>query len=419
MPAAGAGEMLLDPFGYLPHIASRLEGLGGSTPGHDFTYVFHTSYVEVAPGPAHFTVSFTGLRAKRGTVTLRVHMLRMEEGAHATLVSSERIRVNRLVAYNGLMSVRFEGFRGMHFAFVATISEDSDATADGVTVTLDRPVTTDIVDDEVAIEAKSTAYGTKAVRPAARLVALGTPRLAEPASQIGTTAQLAEPAFREAATRLGPIAGTSADEWQAAYVYQALKRYGMIEAGARGVGFGVEDGPLPAVLAAAGVTVLATDIGAPAQEGADADAALAHLARPTLCDAASFARNVTRRDIWLSPIPRDLVNYDFLWSIGAADRLGTIAAGLAFIEEAMICLRPGGLAVHTVAFDPDGARQVVDGGRTPPFVRPDLERLALNLVSRGHEVAQIRIDNPFVRGRRGDRMLPAFGLIARRAAAPY
>ena len=402
-PMAGPGEMLLDPFGYVPDVASRIEGLGGDVVGDDRSYAFHTPYVAVAPGPAHFSVAFAGLRAKRGTITLRVHMLRPEEGAHATLVNSERIRINRLVAHEGRATLRFEGFRGMTFAFVATITDDTDAAADAAVVTLDRPADPHSIDeDEVAVEAEGTAYGTKAVRHAARLLAVESPRLAQPTSQAATSAQLAEPIFRDTLRLLGSAAGDAAEQWQHAYVYQALLRYGMLQAGARGVGFAVGRSPLPAALAKAGAEILATDI-------ADAGQTV----RPPIDE-----RDIAHRFIPLAPIPRSIVNFDFAWSIGAAEQLGTVAAGLAFVEQAMNCLRPGGLAVHTFAFDPDGVGRVIDGGRRPPFVLPDLERLALNLISRGHEVAQIRIDNPLAR-KRGGAMLPTFGLVARKAATSF
>lgn len=416
-PAQGPGELLIDPFGYMPDAASRIAGLGGEVVGADRTYLFHTPYVAVAPGPAHFSVAFAGLRAKRGTISLRVHMLRPEPGSHATLVNSEHIRVNRLVANEGRASLRFEGFRGMTFAFVATISEDSDAAADAIAVTLDRPADPNAIDeDEVAVEAHGTAYGSKAIRPAARLLAVEPPRLAQPTSQAATQAQLAEPIFRQTLRLLGGVAGDAAHQWQVAYVYQALQRYGLLQPGARGVGFAVARGVLPAALAAAGAEILATDpVGS--IEGDD-PAALALLERPVLCDPARFADSVSHRAISLDAIPRSIVNFDFLWSVGAAERLGTVAAGLAFVEQAMTCLRPGGLAVHTFAFDPAGAGRVVDGGRAPPFLLPDLERLALNLVSRGHEVAQIRVDNPLARASAG-AVLPAFGLIARKAQVNF
>ena len=409
-PTAAPGELMLDPFGYMPDVASRIGGLGGPTPSPDHSYVFHTPYVEAAPGRAHFTLDISGLSAKRGTLILRVHMLRMEEGAHATLVNSDRILLNRLVAHGGRATLRFEGFRGMSFALVGLIKDDTDASAHSAVVTLDRPADPGDHSD-VLIEPDSTVYGTKAVRPSPILMVVEPPRLAAPVSQPATAAQLDERAFRDALRQLGPVEGGPADQWQAAYVFQVLQRYGLARAGARGVGFGVERSPIPAALAGLGVEILATDIGPPGQ--VDEPASLAQLARPALCDADGFARNVHHRDLWLAPIPADIVNFDFCWSIGAADRLGSVTAGIAFVEEAMNCLRPGGFAVHTFGFDPAGAARVIAGGRVPPFVRPDIERLALNLVSRGHEIAQIRIDDPIARKRKAP--LPAFGLIARKA----
>lgn len=420
--AVAAPEPLqLDPFGFMVGISSRVTGLGGNSPGHDPDYVFHTPYVEAARGPAQFMVHFQGLTAKRGTLILRVNMLPDEPGANARMINSDRIQLNRLVKQDGVTTIRFEGFRGVTYALVGMMAGDTDAAAAALSVTLDRPA--DGVDrGKVLAEARSTEYGKDAARQVVHLVSLNRPTLANPVSQFCTPAQLGEPAYAEWAARLR-IGGVPNDaHWRQVYVMQVLHRYAMLKDGARGIGFGASGGPLPAAIAAFGPSVTATD---PPAADAEPDDAREELRRPAICDDACFDRRVAFQ--WADPaaIPDDLVNFDFLWSVGVADGIGTIADGLGFIERSLDCLRPGALAVHAFAFSR------VARARPDPAVRfrqGDIEQLALTLISRGHEVAQIKTGGDDAVGddhaHAVRRAAPAaedtsFGIIIRKAPSSY
>lgn len=420
--AVAAPEPLqLDPFGLIVGVGSRVIGLGGNAPSHDPDYVFHTPYVEAARGPAQFTVHFHGLTAKRGTLILRVHMLPGEEGATARMINSDRIQLNRLVKQGGVTTIRFEGFRGVTYALMGTIIDDTDAAATALSVSLDRPA--DGVDRGKALaEARSTEYGRDAARQVVHLVSLDRPTLANPVSQFCTPAQLGEPAYAEWAARLR-IDGVPDDaHWRQIYVMQVLKRYAMLENGARGIGFGVDGGPLPAAIAALGPSVVATD---PPATDAEPDDAREELRRPAICDDAHFDQRVAFQRVDPAAIPDDLVNFDFLWSTGIADRIGTIADGLEFIEQSLDCLRPGALAVHAFAFS-----RVTRARHDPAtlFRQGDVEQLALTLISRGHEVAQIKTggDDSIGDGhaRPARRAAPAdgntsFGIIIRKAPSSH
>jgi hypothetical protein len=101
---------------------------------------------------------------------------------------------------------------------------------------------------------------------------------------------------------------------------------------------------------------------------------------------------VSTRIVSWRHIPADLVNFDFLWSARVNEMLFSVAASAKFVEDAMTCLRPGGIAVHTFSYD-----LAPSGRKTPSTDRillqqGDIERIALLLVSRGHEVAQFKID---------------------------
>ncbi len=440
MQAAGTKELSLDPFSFFAGIASRVTGLGGNAPGHDPSYVFHTPYVRAARGHATFTVHFAGLAAKRGTLVLRVNMLPLDTGAHARLVTSERILLNRLVAQGGVASIRFEAFRDVSYAIYGTISDDVDVRADALTVTLDRPDDGSDYSGALA-ESRSTIFGSDSVRASSHLLSTDRATMADPVSQMCTSNQFDEPVYAEWAARLHEPVRRHRKQWEFVYILQSLQRYGMIQLGARGLGFGVGREPLPALLAAMGTRIVGTDL---PPEHADSAMWLASgqhglaidsLRRPEICDEATFRQNVSFQPADMTDIPDDLVNFDFCWSSCAYEHLGSINAGLQFVENSLQCLRPGGLAVHTTEFNLTSNDQTMDSGSTVIFRRRDMERLALGLISRGHEVAQIKLDigdtpldqhidmPPYTDDVQlklllGRYVTTSFGIIVRKAASP-
>jgi hypothetical protein len=83
-------------------------------------------------------------------------------------------------------------------------------------------------------------------------------------SQVVSASQFSHPDFRRLQESIfrGPerIPRGHRKVWELVYVLRAAEQYGRIEPGRRAVGFGVGQEPLPAALAQAGLTVLATDL---------------------------------------------------------------------------------------------------------------------------------------------------------------
>ena len=416
----GPGALDLDPFAFHPDAASCIKGLGGSGPSPNPNYAFHTSYVEAAPGPARFTVRFHGLRAKSGTLLLRVHMLSTEPSGRARMVNSERIALNRLIQTGGEIAIAFEGFHDVTFALLGLIQGDTDAAADELIVSLDRPADPNARPTHAA-EAKGTAYGKTPLRPAPTLLSIDPPVLADPVTQVATAAQLRESAAGGWLARLRPKGSSGLEHWRKVYTLQVLRRYGMLEHGATGVGFEPSPSGVPAALAAMRTKVVAAF---PARPGHPLNAELLKrdLAGRAPCDKAAFDENVEVRIASWRRIPEELVNFDFLWSTRANERLYSVAAAAQFVEDAMACLRPGGLAVHVMSYD------LSPGGRGIPSTdrillqQGDVERIALVLVSRGHEVAQFKIGaaDPILApgANHGVERRTLVGLIARKARLP-
>jgi hypothetical protein len=381
--SAPMAELALDPFAYVPDMASRIDGLGGEgAPAGD--YAFHTPYVEVAEGIAHFKVHFGALKATTGTLNLRVHMLPVGE-QHARLATAERIALNRLVALNGFHELRFEAFHGVVYALYGGIIGDTDAKAADLQVVLDRPADPNETRAVVA-EARNTAFGGESLGTP-NLVSLAPATLKAPVTQLATEPQLRGLEARRWFGASDEHGGaTPLDRWKSRYILQAVKSYGFLEPGARGAGLDCEEDAIFEKFAA---------------EGCDVEA-IVPPERETRGTAGASTRIAA-----LDPLSPGVVNYDFLWTDGLCSRLGSAAAGVRFIEAAMVALRPSGLAVHVIDYDPEGEA-------VGPFARGDIERICLILISRGHDVAEFRIDDrKLIVGPDG---LSACGIICRKAA---
>lgn len=186
--------------------------------------------------------------------------------------------------------------------------------------------------------------------------------------------------------------------WELAYVLQALHENGMMEPGRRGLGFGVGQEPIPSFLAAQGVAVTITDLAADVAQAHGWAATGQHALsaeqayRADLVDRAAFDRLVSLRVADMNAIPVDLTGYDFCWSVCALEHLGSIEQGLAFVENAMATLKPGGLAVHTTEFNIAPTGPTIDHWPTVLFNRAHLSALAERLRAAGHHVAPLDFD---------------------------
>ncbi len=145
--------------------------------------------------------------------------------------------------------------------------------------------------------------------------------------------------------------------WEFAYVLQAIHENGHLRPGARGLGFGCGAEPLPSYFANHGIHVTVTDLAPEQAEGrgwintnqhtSSLDAAY----QTHLVSREQFDNHVSLRYVDMNAIPADLRSYDFCWSICALEHVGSIKKGLDFIENSLLTLRPGGIAVHTTEFN--------------------------------------------------------------------
>ena len=266
------------------------------------------------------------------------------------------------------------------------------------------------------------------------------PSLENPISQACTQAQFHTPTYRYWCREIRETPRYHRKQWEFCYILQALSSYGAIREGQRGLGFGVGTEPLTAVLAARGCHIVATDLNSDAAQRvgwADTNqhaADIAALNTRGICDPARFAANVTYRVVDMNHIPSDLRDFDFTWSACCLEHLGSIANGLAFIENSLATLRPGGIAVHTTEFNCSSNEATLHRGHTVLFRGQDIEALCARLKKDGHEITanfhlgdqelDQRIDVPpystdrHLKLQLGKYATTSFGIIVRKSQHP-
>ena len=221
------------------------------------------------------------------------------------------------------------------------------------------------------------------------------PDFEAPDSQLVSEAQILSPRFEQwrQAFRMRP--GLNRKLWEYLYIAQALDHYVGLRDGVRVLGFGVGRERIPAVLAARGCSVTATDFAAAGEWAAqslddmlrpkdsDTDPALAD---QPICEAELFRRLVSFRDVDMNAIPADLRDYDALWSCGSLEHIGGLQQGLDFIERSLDCLKPGGIAVHTTEFNLSSDAVTMDTPGMSFYRRSDILALAARLTAQGHSM---------------------------------
>lgn len=184
--------------------------------------------------------------------------------------------------------------------------------------------------------------------------------------------------------------------WELCFVPQAIcERLESLD-GSRGLGFGCGEEPLASLFAALGAQVVVTDL-APDQvankgwaETHQHTDSLAKAFKSYIIDEAKFYERVSLRFVDMNDIPRDLDDsFEFCWSVCALEHLGSIQAGLEFIENSLRVLKPGGVAVHTTEFNYTDEPITIDNWPFVVFQASHISALADKLRNRGFEVSDL------------------------------
>jgi 2-polyprenyl-3-methyl-5-hydroxy-6-metoxy-1,4-benzoquinol methylase len=186
--------------------------------------------------------------------------------------------------------------------------------------------------------------------------------------------------------------------WENAAVLTALQASGNLAHGKKGIGFGCGEESFPSYFASQGVEVLATDLDTNNQQArgwieTGQHGSLDKLYKPGLVDKPVFERLVTFQYADMNNIaPHLFERFDFCWSVCAFEHLGSIEAGLRFVETSAKLLKPGGMAVHTTEFSYANNTETIDNWGTVLFRRRDFDALAEKLRTAGYLVPQISFD---------------------------
>jgi SAM-dependent methyltransferase len=180
--------------------------------------------------------------------------------------------------------------------------------------------------------------------------------------------------------------------WELCYVAQVLFADGLLSAGRHGLGFGCGEEPLPSLFAKYSARVTATDLDPDRPEAvawrmtAQHAAAVEAVRRADICPDRELLEQIEFTPVDMNAIPPEFERqFDFCWSTCALEHLGTLANGLAFIENSVKTLKPHGLAVHTTEFTLNDG-ETIDNHPIVLYQRQHFEELASRLRANGHEV---------------------------------
>ncbi len=375
----------LSPFAFWPAYASRLRPLGGAEPCEDPDYVFHTLYAACGDGPIVMTVRTSDLTAERGTMILRIHELPDGLGSSARQVAIAQVQMLDLIRAGGVATIGAMARHGHTYAALGHIYGDTVATASDLQVQVERRTPDPDAPD------RPTDFTSHRIAATPAMVGSAMPSIAGPVSQMCSTPQFRERIYADWASHLGGLRKeASLAQWQRVYIARALDRYDMSRSGARGLAIGGGDEPgLVGALAAAGCRMAISVRPAKAQPPLDPDV---------------FA-------IDPEEMPDTVRGFDFVFATSEQGVMGHWKARLSYIESVLRCLKPGGLGIIlTEATANDESPE--DG----PLAWPDIVRIGLTLLSRGHQVAQLRRDvrHPYFEIDEAGVERSVFGFIVRR-----
>lgn len=167
----------------------------------------------------------------------------------------------------------------------------------------------------------------------------------------------------------------------------------MLSKGKTGLGFAVGREPLVAYFASLGAKILASDLDVDRAATAgwvgsnEHAASLEMLNERNICPPDVFAQSVRFQEVDMNNFNKDqLGEFDFVWSSCAFEHLGSLENGLKYVENAMHCVKSGGLAVHTTEFNVGSNELTHEEGGTVIYRRRDIDELVLRLRDAGHQV---------------------------------
>lgn len=202
------------------------------------------------------------------------------------------------------------------------------------------------------------------------------PTFKRPVSQLVSASQFLEPSFKDwACKEIGWQFGFNRKLWEYAYILNALDIYDKLAG--HGLGFGVGREPIVPVMLRHGAQLVVSDL--------SDEEAQAH-GWASMQFSQEQNNKLDFRYVDMNEIPNDLHGFDFLWSCGSLEHIGGLENGLRFVENAMSCLKPGGIAVHTTEFTLSSNDETFESPGISFYRQRDIEQLADRLRAAGHKL---------------------------------
>lgn len=222
-----------------------------------------------------------------------------------------------------------------------------------------------------------------------------------PQSRLCTQSELESPEFQRWAKVLRePHMNLHRKLWEWCFIADVLHKDGMLKNGQTGLGFAVGREPLVSYFASKGVSILASDLDVERASTAgwvgsnEHAASLEILNERKICPPDLFADKVRFQEVDMNNFSaEELGKFDFVWSSCAFEHLGSLEHGLQYVENAMNCVRPGGLAVHTTEFNVGSNDSTHSDGGTVIYRRRDIEDLVSRLGRAGHKI-KVKFNRP-------------------------
>lgn len=370
----------LTPFNFFAGYRSAIRSLGGAIQGPDPKYAFHTEYREFRPGSVIFRVALDNLTISFGDLEIHLNAHVPNSGKNALKANGSKITVDELQQRGGRFEISVYAVKGVTYGLYGFFPDGTDATASGITITVEEVGPTE--EGDVPLEAfEPTRFGVDNFAHSQRLVECErAPVFSNPVSQVMTPGQLDEAAFVLIRSELG-LSGAGPDIWRKTFILQALKQYGFFESGAKGLCLGDQDTDLAALLADRGSSILF---------GIDPH----REPRLGMVDIPPGAF-LSAVEMDYADMAANLRGFDFLWSVGTSNHMGGARQARMFVEQAMRVLRPGGLAIHIIDILSLMKPAPVEDRALPRDLleRDDIIRIAIMLISRSNEVAQMNFDD--------------------------
>jgi len=226
-------------------------------------------------------------------------------------------------------------------------------------------------------------------------------------SQIIRLEDFSHCSFRERAHQLDEAMQLHRKLWEFWAISRVYDQY--IGAGGDCLGFGVGKEPLTSWLVSRGAHVMATD--QPSVEalwdGTDQHARnLRDCWRPNVVTADAIdARGAFRGLDMNNLFPEDappLGFYDFTWSAGSFEHIGSFEHSIRFFCDQMRFLRPGGVAAHTTEFSANDL--ALESQHLVIFTEEELKELAGRLRAQGDHLLALDLRRDY------DKVVDATGM---------